>query len=77
MVGVAVGLQTHGYDVFLATFSSFLSRAFDQIRMSTYSRANLKVAGSHAGVSIGRDGPSQMGLEDLAMFRSARRYYST
>ncbi len=70
MVGMAVGLQTHGFDVFLATFSSFLSRAFDQVRMATYSRANLKVAGSHSGVSIGQDGSSQMGLEDLAMFRT-------
>ncbi len=70
MVGVAVGLQTQGFDVFLATFACFLTRAFDQIRMASYSRANLKIAGSHAGVSIGADGPSQMGLEDLAMFRS-------
>jgi len=70
MVGVAVGLQTHGFNVFLSTFACFLSRAFDQIRMASYSRANLKIAGSHAGVSIGEDGPSQMGLEDLAMFRS-------
>ncbi|MEM1550614.1 MAG: transketolase C-terminal domain-containing protein, partial [Candidatus Bathyarchaeia archaeon] len=70
MVSVAVGIQTHGFDVFLATFACFLTRAFDQIRMAAYSRANIKVAGSHAGVSIGEDGPSQMGLEDLALFRS-------
>ncbi len=70
MVGVAVGLQTQGLDVFLSSFACFLSRAFDQIRMAAYSRANLKIAGSHAGVSIGQDGPSQMGLEDLALFRS-------
>ncbi|MEM0010078.1 MAG: transketolase [Candidatus Bathyarchaeia archaeon] len=69
MVSIAVGLQTHGFDVFLATFASFLTRAFDQIRMAAYSRANLKIAGSHVGVSIGEDGPSQMGLEDIAMFR--------
>ncbi|MEM1587127.1 MAG: transketolase [Candidatus Bathyarchaeia archaeon] len=69
MVGIAVGMQTHGFDVFLATFASFLTRAFDQIRMAAYSRANLKIAGSHVGVSIGEDGPSQMGLEDIAMFR--------
>jgi len=70
MLGAAVGLQTQGFDVFLSTFACFLTRAFDQIRMASYSRANLKIAGSHAGVSIGEDGPSQMGLEDLAMFRS-------
>ncbi|MEM3479861.1 MAG: transketolase [Candidatus Bathyarchaeia archaeon] len=70
MVGVAVGLQSQGFDVFLSSFACFLSRAFDQIRMASYSRANLKIAGSHAGVSIGEDGPSQMGLEDLALFRA-------
>jgi transketolase len=70
MVGAAVGLQTHGFDVFLSSFACFLSRAYDQIRMASYSRANLKIAGSHAGVSIGEDGPSQMGLEDLALFRA-------
>jgi transketolase len=70
MVGVAVGLQTQGFDVFLSSFACFLSRAFDQVRMASYSRANLKIAGSHAGVSIGEDGPSQMGLEDLALFRA-------
>jgi transketolase len=70
MVGVAVGLQTQGFDVFLSSFACFLSRAYDQIRMASYSRANLKIAGSHAGVSIGEDGPSQMGLEDLALFRA-------
>jgi len=70
MLGAAVGLQTQGFDVFLSTFACFLTRAFDQIRMASYSRADLKIAGSHAGVSIGEDGPSQMGLEDLAMFRS-------
>lgn len=69
MVGVAVGLQTQGFDVFLSSFACFLSRACDQIRMASYSRANLKITGSHAGVSIGEDGPSQMGLEDLSMFR--------
>ena len=70
MVGMAVGLQTQGFDVFLSSFACFLTRAYDQIRMATYSRANLKIAGSHAGVSIGKDGPSQMGLEDLALFRA-------
>jgi len=70
MVGTAVGLQTQGFDVFLSSFACFLTRAYDQIRMASYSRANLKIAGSHVGVSIGEDGPSQMGLEDLALFRS-------
>jgi transketolase len=69
MVGAAVGLQTQGFDVFLSSFACFLTRACDQIRMASYSRANLKITGSHVGVSIGEDGPSQMGLEDLAMFR--------
>ena len=70
MVGTAVGLQTQGFDVFLSSFACFLTRAFDQFRMASYSKANLKITGSHAGISIGEDGPSQMGLEDLAMFRS-------
>lgn len=70
IVGIAVGMQTHGLDVFLATFAAFLTRAFDQLRMAAYSRANLKICGSHVGVSIGEDGPSQMGLEDIAMFRA-------
>ena len=70
MTSAAVGLQTHGFDVFFSSFACFLTRAYDQLRMAAYSRANLKVAGSHAGISIGEDGPSQMGLEDLGMFRS-------
>ncbi len=70
MVSTAVGLQTHGLDVFFSSFACFLTRAYDQLRMAAYSRANLKVTGSHAGISIGEDGPSQMGLEDLGMFRS-------
>jgi transketolase len=70
MVEVALGLSLHGKIPFVSTFAAFLTRAFDQIRMSQYSQANLKFIGSHAGVSIGEDGPSQMGLEDLAMFRS-------
>jgi transketolase len=70
MVSTAVGLQTHGFDVFFSSFACFLTRAYDQLRMAAYSRANLKVTGSHAGISIGEDGPSQMGLEDLGMFRS-------
>jgi transketolase len=70
MVGTALGLQCRGKTPFVSTFAAFLSRAFDQIRMSQYSKANIKFCGSHAGVSIGEDGPSQMGLEDIAMFRA-------
>ena len=62
--------QARGKLAFASTFAAFFSRAYDQIRMSQYSDANLKFCGSHAGVSIGEDGPSQMGLEDLAMFRA-------
>jgi len=70
MVGVAVGLALRGKLPFVSTFAAFLSRAFDQIRMAPYSDANVKFVGSHCGVSIGQDGPSQMGLEDIAMFRT-------
>jgi len=70
MVGVGVGLAARGYTPFVATFACFLSRAYDQVRMAAISRSHLKLSGSHCGVSIGEDGPSQMGLEDLAMFRA-------
>lgn len=70
MVGAAVGLSKRGKIPFVSTFAAFFTRAFDQIRMSQYSGSNIKFCGSHAGVSIGEDGPSQMGLEDIAMFRS-------
>jgi transketolase len=70
MVGVGVGLAARGLLPFVATFACFLSRAYDQIRMAGISRSNLKLVGSHCGVSIGEDGPSQMALEDLAMFRA-------
>jgi transketolase len=70
MVGAALGLQARGLVPFAVTFAAFLSRAYDFIRMAAISRANLKLVGSHAGVSIGEDGPSQMGLEDLALFRA-------
>jgi transketolase len=70
MVGTALGLSLRGKVPFVSTFAAFLTRAFDQIRMSQYSLANIKFCGSHAGVSIGEDGSSQMGLEDLAMFRT-------
>jgi transketolase len=67
MVGIAMGLSARGRIPFAATFACFLTRAYDQIRMAAISRNNIKLAGTHAGVSIGEDGPSQMGLEDLAM----------
>ncbi|MEJ2071116.1 MAG: transketolase C-terminal domain-containing protein [Syntrophobacterales bacterium] len=70
MAGAALGLASRGKVPFVSSFAAFLTRAFDQIRMSQYSDPNLKFVGSHAGVSIGWDGPSQMGLEDLAMFRT-------
>jgi transketolase len=70
MVGVALGLSRRGWRPYLSTFAAFLTRAHDQIRMSRYSEGNLKIMGSHAGVSMGADGSSQMGLEDIAMFRS-------
>jgi len=70
MVGIGLGLAAKGFLPFIATFAAFLSRAHDQIRMSGCSLANMKFVGSHVGVSIGADGPSQMGLEDIAMFRA-------
>ena len=70
MIGISLGLQARGRRAFAATFAAFLSRAYDNIRMASHSRADLKLAGSHTGVSIGEDGPSQMGLEDVAMMRA-------
>ena len=70
MVSVAQGIAVSGKIAFASTFAAFFARAFDQIRMAAVSRATLHLAGSHAGVSIGADGPSQMALEDLAMMRS-------
>jgi transketolase len=70
MVGVAMGFGARGKVPFASTFACFFTRAFDQIRVAGISQANLKLAGSHVGVSIGEDGPSQMGLEDLAMMRA-------
>jgi transketolase len=67
MVGAAIGLAACGKIPFLATFACFLSRAYDFIRMAAISQSNIKLVGTHAGVSIGEDGPSQMGLEDIAM----------
>ena len=69
MVGMGMGFAAKGYIPFMATFAAFLTRAHDQVRMAAYSFSNIKVCGSHVGVSIGEDGPSQMGLEDLALFR--------
>lgn len=70
MVSAAVGLGAMGKVPFASSFACFLTRAYDQIRMAAISQANLKLCGSHAGVSIGEDGPSQMALEDLAMMRA-------
>jgi len=70
LVAAAVGLQTRGWKPFASTFAAFFSRAYDFIRMAAISRANLRLAGSHAGVSIGEDGPSQMALEDMAALRA-------
>ena len=70
VVASAVGLQVRGYKPFASTFAAFFARAYDFIRMAAISRANIKLSGSHAGVSIGEDGPSQMALEDLAMMRA-------
>jgi transketolase len=70
MVAAAVGLQVLAWKPFASTFAAFFSRAYDFVRMATISRANLKLCGSHAGVSIGEDGPSQMALEDIAEFRA-------
>jgi transketolase len=70
LVAAAVGLQAVGWRPFASTFAAFFSRAYDFVRMAAISRATLALCGSHAGVSIGEDGPSQMGLEDLAEFRA-------
>jgi transketolase len=70
MVAAAVGIQAVGWRPFASTFAAFLSRAYDFVRMAAVSRATLSLCGSHAGVSIGEDGPSQMGLEDIASLRA-------
>jgi transketolase len=70
LIAAAVGMQVRGWKPFAATFAAFLARAYDFVRMAAISRANIALAGSHAGVSIGEDGPSQMALEDLASFRA-------
>jgi transketolase len=70
MVSAGVGLAARGKVPFLSTFACFLARAYDQVRMAAISRSAIKLCGSHCGVSIGEDGPSQMALEDIAMFRA-------
>jgi transketolase len=70
LVGVALGAGTREKIPFCATFAAFLSRGYDHIRMSAISQANIKFVGTHCGISIGLDGPSQMALEDLSMFRA-------
>jgi transketolase len=70
MLGAAMGLASRGAIPFPSTFAAFLTRAYDFVRMAAISNLNIKIAGSHAGVSIGEDGPSQMALEDLAMMRA-------
>ena len=70
LVAAAVGLQVRNWTPFASTFAAFFSRAYDFVRMAAISRADIRLAGSHAGVSIGEDGPSQMALEDLAAFRA-------
>lgn len=72
MVSMALGLSKVGFIPFASSFAAFLSRAFDQIRMSQYSRPTINIVGSHAGCSIGVDGASQMALEDISMMRSVR-----
>ncbi len=73
MIATAIGLQVRGWVPFASTFAAFLSRAYDFIRMAAVSQARMNICGSHAGVSIGEDGPSQMGLEDLASFRAVHK----
>jgi transketolase len=70
LVATAVGMSVRGYKPFASTFAAFFSRAYDFIRMAAISQANIKLCGSHAGVEIGQDGPSQMALEDLASMRA-------
>ncbi len=70
LVSAAVGMSVRGKIPFASTFAAFFTRAYDFIRMAAVSRANIRLVGSHAGVSIGQDGPSQMALEDLSMMRA-------
>lgn len=70
MISAAAGMSAAGYIPFCSSFAKFISRAYDQVEMASISRANIKIVGSHAGISLGADGPSQMGLVDVAFFRS-------
>lgn len=70
LIAAAVGMQVRGWVPFAATFAAFFTRAYDFIRMAAVSRASIRLCGSHAGISIGQDGPSQMGLEDVAALRA-------
>ncbi len=70
MIASAVGIQVRGWVPYCSTFAAFLARAYDFVRMAAVSRARLNIVGSHVGVSIGEDGPSQMGLEDIASLRA-------
>merc|ERR1712013_410469 len=71
LIGVGIGVACRDRTIaFASTFACFLTRAFDNLRMGVISQTNLNVMGSHCGVSIGEDGPSQMALEDLSMFQS-------
>ncbi len=70
LVAAAVGMASRGFVPYASTFAAFLTRAYDFVRMASISGAGINLVGSHAGVAIGQDGPSQMGLEDLAMFRA-------
>jgi transketolase len=72
LVAAAVGFSVRGYRPFASTFAAFFTRAYDFIRMASISQANIRLSGSHAGVEIGADGPSQMALEDLAMMRAVQ-----
>jgi transketolase len=70
LIAATVGLHARGWNAFASTFAAFFSRAYDFVRMAAISRVDLRLAGSHAGVSIGEDGPSQMALEDIASLRA-------
>ena len=72
LVAAAVGCNVRGYTPFASTFAAFFTRAYDFVRMAGISQADIRLVGSHAGVEIGADGPSQMGLEDLAMMRAVQ-----
>src|SRR5260370_321128 len=73
LVATAVGMSVRGYRPFVSTFAAFFARAYDFIRMAGISQANIRLVGSHAGVEIGQDGPSQMALEDLGSMRASHK----